>query len=458
MARKAHPDGFALRLEILEPRVLLSGEGPGRRLSRLSAWMTRADGPWAGAVEVGKGRAGRHPDAGGTGAVRGAGRIAAAFVPNDPMVGQLWGLDSARNVDIDAPEAWSITTGNPATIVAVLDTGIDLGHPELAGHVWTNPGEVAANGVDGDGYVDDIHGWNFVSDTNDVQDDNGHGSHVSGTIAATGNDGAGVVGVDWDATILPLKILAADGAGGIEAAIAAIGYAVREGARVINASWTLDSLSQPLVDAIRDAGSHGVVFVNAAGNGGANNDRTPAGRARPSNQITVAAIDPAGRLAAFSNYGRRSVDLAAPGVAILSTVPGGYASYSGTSMATPHVSGVVALLAGLHPEYTADQLVARILATTKPLGSLKNKTKTGGMVDAAFALGVEAPGGTASTRLRGGSRPVTRSIASRSRGGAPQGPRRGHPQPATSRNLPLPRVTHTTHTPSPAGREGRKVG
>ena len=245
MARKPHRERFALRLEVLESRVLLSGEGPGRRLSRLAAWGMRADRPRTGAAEIGDRRAGPDPGAGGTVAVRGAGRIAAAFVPNDPLFGLLWGLDDARNVDIDAPEAWSVTTGSPATIVAVLDTGIDLGHPELAGRVWTNPGEVAANGVDddGNGYVDDLHGWNFVSGTNDVQDDNGHGSHVSGTIAAAGNDGAGVVGVAWNATILPLKILAADGGGEVDAAIAAIGYAVREGARVINASWTMDSFS-----------------------------------------------------------------------------------------------------------------------------------------------------------------------------------------------------------------------
>ena len=310
MARRARRDRSAPRLEILESRVLLSGVGPGRRPSRLSAWGTRADGPRPGAIEVGDGRAGRIP-----GAIRDVGRIAAALVPNDGMFGQLWGLDNARDVDIDAPEAWSVTTGSPSTIVAVLDTGIDLDHPELAGRIWTNPGEVAANGVDddGNGYVDDIHGWNFAYGTNDVQDDNGHGSHVSGTIAASGNDGLGVVGVAWNATILPLKILAADGGGEVDAAIAAIGYAVQGGARVINASWTLDSFSKPLIDAIRAAGAQGVVFVNAAGNEGTNNDRTRANRDRPSNQITVAAIDPTGKLAAFSNYGRKSVDLVAPG-------------------------------------------------------------------------------------------------------------------------------------------------
>ena len=156
-----------------------------------------------------------------------------------------------------------------------------------------------------------------------------------------------------------------------------------------------------------------MVFVNAAGNEGANNDRIRTNRDRPSNQITVAAIDPTGRLAAFSNYGRKSVDLAAPGVGIWSTVPGGYASYTGTSMATPHVSGVVALLAGLHPEYTAEQLVARVLATTKPLGSLAKKIGTGGIVDAALALGVA------------GSRAYSRPDSTADRGRRPSPSQRG---------------------------------
>ena len=176
-----------------------------------------------------------------------------------------------------------------------------------------------------------------------------------------------------------------------------------------------------------------MVFVNAAGNEGANNDRNPTNRARPSNQITVAAIDPTGRLAAFSNYGRRSVDLAAPGVGIWSTVPGGYDSYTGTSMATPHVSGVVALLAGLHPEYTAEQLVARVLATTKPLASLTKKTRTGGIVDAAFALGVAGPSGSPFDQ-------APRRIAADDRrraGAAGRSPARGPRQQAIPRRFPL---------------------
>ena len=320
------------------------------------------------------------------------------------MVGQLWGLDNARNVDIDAPEAWSVTTGSPATIVAVLDTGIDLDHPDLAGRVWTNPGEVAANGVDddGNGYVDDIHGWNFASNTNDVQDDNGHGSHVSGTIAASGNNGIGVVGVAWNATILPLKILAADGGGEVDAAIAAIEYAVEargQGHQRQLDRWT--RTRRPWSTPSATPGPAAWSSSTRRATRGRTTTGHPTNRARPSNQITVAAIDPAGRLAGFSNYGRRTVDLAAPGWGSGARCPADTTPTSGTSMATPHVSGVVALLAGLHPEYTAEQLVARVLATTKPLGSLTKKTKTGGMVDAAFALGVAGSSGAQSTRLHG---------------------------------------------------------
>jgi thermitase len=299
-------------------------------------------------------------------------------------------LNNPDNVDIDAPAAWSVTTGTPATIVAVLDTGIDLSNPEFAGRIWVNP-----NGGSGaDGYVGDVNGWNFVNNTGNVWDDNGHGTHVTGILAAAGNNGYGVVGVDWNATIMPVKILDNSGGGTTDAAVNGIYFAVEHGARVINASWGGGPSSQALADAINYAGNYGVVFVTAAGNGlppyysGRNNDKVasyPADYRLP-NEIAVAAIDQSGNLASFSNFGAHTVDLAAPGVNILSTVPGGFAYYSGTSMATPYVAGVVALLVGLRPEFTAAQLVQRILATTKPLPSLAGKTITGGMVDAASAI------------------------------------------------------------------------
>lgn len=308
---------------------------------------------------------------------------------NDPQALSQWGLGI-----IDAPYAWAVTTGTPATVVAVLDTGIDLKNPEFAGHLWTNP---TANT---DGYRGDTHGWNFVNSTGNLQDDNGHGSHVSGILGAQGNNGVGGAGIDWRAQIMPLKVLDSQGNGTEDAAISAIYFAVAHGARVINASWGGDTYSGAMLDALNYANTKGVVFVTAAGNDSANNDAavtdpqgatTYPGSYRTPNELVVAAIDPTGRLADFSNYGATTVDLAAPGVGIVSTVPtaidrSGVATYDGTSMATPFVSGTVALLAGLNPGMTADQLVARVRATAKPLPQLNGLLISPGVVDPLNAL------------------------------------------------------------------------
>ena len=313
---------------------------------------------------------------------------AAEVTPNDPLFPRLWGLSNPNGVAIDAPAAWSVTTGTPTTIVAVLDTGLDLSNPDFAGRIWVNP-----NGGSGaDGFVGDVNGWNFVDNSPNVLDNDGHGTHVTGTLAAAGNNGYGIAGVDWKATIMPVKVLDSTGSGTTDAAVAGIYFAVGHGARVINASWGGGNYSQAMADAIAFAGQHNVVFVTAAGNDGTNSDRVPSYPAgyRLPNEIAVAAVDQNGNLAGFSDYGATTVDLAAPGVNIMSTVPGGYAVYSGTSMATPHVAGVVALLEGLHPEFTAAQLVQQVLATAKPLASLSGKTITGGIVDAAAALGASA--------------------------------------------------------------------
>jgi subtilisin family serine protease len=361
MARHARPrrGPSPLRLEILEPRTLLSSTPSGAAL------------------------------AAAPGLARGAAVQAQNLVPDDPGFKQQWGLSSASTAGIDALQAWSRTTGNPSTIVAVLDTGIDLANPEFAGHIWTNPDS------SGDaGYPGDVHGWNFVANDANVQDDNGHGTHVAGIIAAAGNNGIGVAGVDWNAEIMPLKVLDASGNGSDDAMARAIDFAVQHGARVINASWGGGSYSQEVADAIAYAGSQGVVFVTAAGNSGASDDTQPfypASYHLP-NEIAVAAVDSSGNLASFSNYGAQTVALAAPGVSILSTIPGGYAYESGTSMAAPFVTGVVALVAGLHPSDTAVQLVHQVLSTTKPLASLAGKTTTGGIVDAARAVGHSAAG------------------------------------------------------------------
>ncbi|MEO6808053.1 MAG: S8 family serine peptidase [Isosphaeraceae bacterium] len=315
---------------------------------------------------------------------------ASAVAPNDPQFSRQWGLNSPNDVDIDAPEAWQITTGAPV-IVAVIDTGLDLTNPEFAGRIWVNPGEVPGNRLDddGDGYPDDVFGWNFLNNSADVTDNNGHGTHVTGILAAGGNNGVGGAGVDWGARIMPLKFMDPQGNGAVDDAVRAVYYAVGHGARVINASWGGNDFSQALVDAINYANQNNVVFVTAAGNESANNDVTasyPANILLP-NVLSVAAVTQAGTLDAFSNYGSRTVALAAPGDKIYSTIPGGYATYSGTSMATPFVSGVAALLVGLHPDWTAAQVVQRIMTTVKPLPGLAGLTVSGGIVDAANALG-----------------------------------------------------------------------
>jgi thermitase len=339
-------------------------------------------------------------------------RVAGAVAPNDAKLSQLWGLNNANDVDINAPEAWAITTGNPSMIVAVLDTGLTLTHPDLASKVWTNPGEVGGNSADddGNGYADDTNGWNFVNNTNDVRDDNGHGSHVSGTIAAASNNGVGVTGVDWQARIMPLKILDASGSGSDSSAIAAIYYAVAKGARVINASWGGGDYSSAMLDAIRYAGTKGVLFVAAAGNDGVNTDGAPEYPAdyAATNIISVAAVDSGGNLASFSNYGANSVTLAAPGVGIVSTVLNGrYSSYSGTSMATPHVSGVVSLILGLYPQDTPEQVIAIIKATVKPLASMAGAAQAPGIIDAAAALTLAGRSNATPTTPTGGTTMTT---------------------------------------------------
>ena len=303
----------------------------------------------------------------------------AGTIPDDPRFGQQWGLSNpaGNGVDINAPGAWAITTGgNPSTIVAVIDSGVDLAHPDLAGRLWTDP----AGG---------LHGWNFLNNTPNVQDAEGHGTHVAGIIAAAGNDGVGIAGVDWGARLMILKTIDAAGYGSTDAAVAAIHYAVDHGARVINASWDGAQFDPALADAVNYASNRNVVVVVAAGNESANDDAVPDYPAsfRAPNEIAVAAVDEAGNLTSFSNYGPRTVAIAAPGADILSTyLRRGYSVLSGTSMAAPFVTGVVALVASEHPGETAAQLVRAVLATARPLPSLAGKVATGGIVDAAAAL------------------------------------------------------------------------
>ncbi|GBD97173.1 MAG TPA: hypothetical protein ENG83_02205 [Nitrospirae bacterium] len=306
------------------------------------------------------------------------------IIPNDPSYPEMWGLDNTgqtggtADADIDAPEAWDITTGGPDVVVAVIDSGMDLNHEDLAANLYTNPGEIAGNGIDddGNGYIDDVNGWDFAWDDNDPTDTDtacgGHGTHTSGTIGAVGDNGIGVTGINWDVRIMPLKIfrtyfLIFCSASSSDI-ISAIEYASMMGVRVSNNSYGSTSYSQAEYDAIQASRS---VFVAAAGNDGANTDVSPQ---YPSaydldNIISVAATDDDDLLAYFSNYGTASVDLAAPGVSILSTLPGDtYDLYDGTSMATPHVVGVTGLLLSQDPALTVNEMKWRILNGTDSKG------------------------------------------------------------------------------------------
>jgi subtilisin family serine protease len=344
--------------------------------------------------------------------------------PNDPFFGEMWGLKNSgpstssvkAGADISAIRAWDLTTGSEAVVVAVIDTGVYLQHADLAANAWVNPREVAGNGLDddGNGLVDDVNGWNFFANNNHVYTDpsaDGHGTHVAGTIGAVGNNGLGVTGVAWQVKLMSLKFLDKT-PGAIDGAVRAINYVIEQKRRgvnvkVINASWISSGDSRALHDAIAAAGTAGILFVCAAGNGGVDsigddNDRTPTFPAAwtdlPS-LMSVAALDSGDNLAPFSNYGPTSVSVAAPGVSILSTYPpdgssasGSYAYMEGTSMATPHVTGIAALLAARFPALVPAEIRQRIIATVEPLPGLAGKVTASGRVNAYNALTNSIPG------------------------------------------------------------------
>lgn len=330
-----------------------------------------------------------------------------ASISNDTSFTSQWSLANAGvngyglvGADIRASQAWDVTTGSRSVVVAVIDSGIDLTHPDLAANVWTNPGEIAGNGIDdeGNGYIDDVHGWNFVENNSNVQDGYGHGTHIAGVIGAVGNNGLGIAGINWQVSIMPLRFQDNFGVGNTGGAIAALNYATMMrrdfGINVVvtNNSWGGGTgVSELLREAIRAQNEAGIVFVAAAGNSAANCDlspRYPACFDLP-NVISVAATDRYDNLASFSNYGATSVDLGAPGVGIYSTrLNGTYASMSGTSQAAPQVTGVVALLAAVKPGITVGEIRSAILGSAQPVPGLAGKTVTGGRLDAAGALAI----------------------------------------------------------------------
>lgn len=301
---------------------------------------------------------------------------------NDPYSGNLWGINN--DTGISARRAWDVTTGSSDVVVAIIDTGIDYNHPDLAANVWVNPGETAGNGIDDDdnGFIDDVHGVNTVlgvANRGDPMDDNEHGTHVAGTIGAVGNNGEGVTGVNHRVKLMGLKFMDAGGGGRLSDAIAAIDYMVSMkvnhgvNIRVSNNSWGGGGFSPALHAAIDRARAAGIAFMAAAGNSRQDTDLFPSypSSYEVANVVSVAAIDTNQSLASFSNFGAESVDIAAPGVGIFSTLPNGrYGYLSGTSMATPHVAGALALLFAAEPSTSLEQAIERLYETGRHTASL----------------------------------------------------------------------------------------
>jgi subtilisin family serine protease len=325
---------------------------------------------------------------------------------DDEMFFRQWGLfnsgqnGGAAGADISAMRAWTVTAGSDQVVVAVIDSGVDYSHPDLANNIWSRPPIIMAYRDDDltpEGPVDDIHGFNLTEDNGDPMDDNGHGTHCAGIVGAEGGNGIGIAGVNWNVKIMPLKFMNAEGTGTTKDAIEAINYVIdrkRAGVnvRIISASWGSTAKSRALEDVIRRAGQEGILFVAAAGNASSDNDQNPhyPSSYNLSNVIGVAALNRYDELATFSNYGAKSVHIAAPGAEILSTyLQNGFEEKSGTSMATPVVAGVAALVLAQNPKMSVEDLRARLLKSVDQIPSLKGKVLSGGRINAAKAVGAD---------------------------------------------------------------------
>ena len=325
-------------------------------------------------------------------------KIKPLSIPND-LSSELWGLENKQyKNDANVVKAWEQSTGSKKIIVAVIDTGIDFQHPDLVENLWHNKKEFnGKTGVDddGNGYIDDVYGWNTFLNSADIYDSRGHGTHVSGIIGAQGNNGIGVVGVNWNVSLMTLNIFPKVEDGTIADAIKAIDYAIQNGANVINASWGAadETVSADefkfLTEAIERAKAKNIVFVAAAGNSGTDNDQHPhiPANLSPENIISVGAITRFGWIPDFSNFGETSVDVFAPGVLIKSTLVNNYyGNLSGTSMAAPFVTGIVALMLSKYPQLSWQEVTQTLLSSCTPNSNLSKGCRCKGHIDAALAL------------------------------------------------------------------------
>ncbi|HKY42153.1 MAG TPA: S8 family peptidase [Pyrinomonadaceae bacterium] len=322
------------------------------------------------------------------------------ILPHDPQFNDQWALANSgqrggkQGADISATLAWATTTGSEDVVVAVLDSGVDYRHEDLVGNMWTRPASMDPYHDTDLGTVDDENGYSAIEGLPDPMDDNGHGTHCAGIIGAEGENNLGIAGVNWKIKIMPLKFMSAGGFGTTKDAIEAINYVIDRkkagvNVRVISASWGSTQKSRALEDVIRKAYENDILFVAAAGNATTDNDRRPhfPSSYNVPNVVSVAALDRNDQLAKFSNYGAKSVAIAAPGVEILSTWLGNqYEEKSGTSMATPVVSGVAALILAQNPGMSVDDLRKKLMDSTDPIVALKGKTVAGGRINAAKAL------------------------------------------------------------------------